>query len=178
MGIGARDVKQVVLTHLHTDHAGGLMHVTGSRIWVSRVEYEHATAMTGRIMGYLPHRWPKFWQPEFINFTRSAVGPFDETMPLTKRGDVMVIPTPGHTAGHVSVLVTGEPSILLAGDTSYTEGLLLARKIDGVSPDPRVTARTHDRILGLANERPLVYLPSHDPESATRLAERSVLKIV
>ena len=31
LGIAARDVRHVVLTHLHTDHAGGLVHVTGSK---------------------------------------------------------------------------------------------------------------------------------------------------
>jgi N-acyl homoserine lactone hydrolase len=44
-----------------------------------------------------------------------------------------------------------------------------------VSPDPTVTRQTQARILALAQERPLVYLPSHDPESATRLARHSVL---
>ena len=85
-------------------------------------------AMTGRIMGYLPHRWPKWWQPEFIRFDRRRVGSFDEAMPLTARGDVLIVPTPGHTPHHVSVLVSGEPSFLLAGDTSYNQELLLAGK--------------------------------------------------
>ena len=35
LGIGARDVRQVVLTHLHTDHAGGLVHLTGSKVSVA-----------------------------------------------------------------------------------------------------------------------------------------------
>ena len=176
LGIGSRDVKQVVLTHLHTDHAGGLQHVTGSRVWVQQGEFERATGIGGRVQGYLPHRWPKWWQPEFIRFDRRPLGPFDEAMPLTRRGDVLIVPTPGHTPHHASMLVCGDPSFLLAGDTSYTQDLLLARKIDGVSPDPRVTRRTHERILGLARERPLVYLPSHDPASASRLAQCSVLE--
>jgi glyoxylase-like metal-dependent hydrolase (beta-lactamase superfamily II) len=97
-------------------------------------------------------------------------------MPLTTRGDVLIVPTPGHTPHHVSVLVLGEPSVLLAGDTSYNERLLLEGKVDGVSPDPTVTRRTHARILALARERPLVYLPSHDPESEARLEASSVLE--
>lgn len=174
-GIGTRDVRQVVLTHLRTDHAGGLRHVTGSRVWVSPGELERAGGIAGRIQGYLPHRWPKWWQPESIRFARQRFGPFEETMPLTRRGDVLIVPTPGHTPHHVSVVVCGDPSYLLAGDTSYNQSLLLAGKVDGVSPDPRVTRDTLARILTLAHERPLVYLPSHDPDSETRLAGRSVV---
>ena len=59
-------------------------------------------------------------------------------MPLTSRGDVFVVPTPGHTPGHVSVVVEGEVSVFIAGDTSYTEDLLRAGVVDGVSPDENV----------------------------------------
>jgi glyoxylase-like metal-dependent hydrolase (beta-lactamase superfamily II) len=97
-------------------------------------------------------------------------------MRLTERGDVVVLPTPGHTPHHVSALVSGDPSYLIAGDTSYNQALLVAGKVDGVSPDPSVSKRTLARILPLAEQRPLVSLPSHDPESATRLANRSVLE--
>jgi glyoxylase-like metal-dependent hydrolase (beta-lactamase superfamily II) len=175
LGIGRRDVRQVVLTHLHTDHAGGLVHVTGGRVWVSQGELERASGIGGRVQGFLPHRWPKWWRPEFIRFDRRRFGSFDEVMPLTRRGDVLIVPTPGHTPHHVSVVVCGDPSFLLAGDTSYNQSLLLAGKVDGVSPDPEVARRTNARILALADERPLVYLPSHDPESAMRLTDRSVL---
>ncbi|HEY6895383.1 MAG TPA: N-acyl homoserine lactonase family protein [Rhodanobacteraceae bacterium] len=175
LGIATRDIRHVVLTHLHTDHAGGLHHVTGCRVWVARGELARATGIAGRVQGYLPHRWPKWWEPECLRFDRRSIGPFDEAMPLTRSGDVLVVPTPGHTPDHVSVLVCGEPSVLIAGDASYSQSLLLARRIDGVSPDPRVASATHARILALARERPLVYLPSHDPESETRLVNGTVL---
>jgi glyoxylase-like metal-dependent hydrolase (beta-lactamase superfamily II) len=177
LGVGPRDVRHVVLTHLHTDHAGGLVHVTGSRVWVSREELDRASGFTGRVQGYLPHRWPKWWQPEFIRFDRRPLGPFSEAMPLTTRGDVLIVPTPGHTPHHVSVVVCGDPTFLLAGDTSYSQSLLLAGRVDGVSPDPGVAGRTLERIRELAHERPVVYLPSHDPESASRLVNRSVLEV-
>jgi glyoxylase-like metal-dependent hydrolase (beta-lactamase superfamily II) len=176
LGIGARDVRHVVLTHLHTDHAGGLSHVTGSRVWVAGGELDRAAGFGGRVQGYLPHRWPKWWQPERIRFDSRPFGPFDESMSLTKRGDVLIVPTPGHTPHHVSVVVRGDVSFFLAGDTSYNQSLLLAGKVDGVSPDPRVSQRTSGRILSLAAERPLVYLPSHDPDAARRLAECAAIE--
>ena len=96
-------------------------------------------------------------------------------MPLTSRGDVFVVPTPGHTPGHVSVVVEGEVSVFIAGDTSYTEDLLRAGVVDGVSPDENAARKTMARIRELAAERPLVYLPSHDPAAAERLAHMRTL---
>jgi len=175
-GIAARDVRQVVLTHLHTDHAGGLIHLTGSKMWVASEELRRASGFGGRMQGYLPHRWPKWWQPESVRFEDRPLGPFQQSMSLTKRGAVLVIPTPGHTPHHISVVVCGSPSYLIAGDTSYNQRLLVEGKVDGVSPDVEVSRQTLTRIRALAKERPLVYLPSHDPESEQRLVRNSLLQ--
>jgi N-acyl homoserine lactone hydrolase len=175
LGISLRDVRQVVLTHLHTDHAGGLNHLTGSKFWASKKEWEMANGFGGKLQGYLPHRWPRWWQPEFICFEDRPIGPFPQSADITKRGDVHIVPTPGHTPGHVSVVVDGAPALFLAGDTSYTQGLLIARKLDGVSPNSQLALQTTDRILGLARERPVVYLPSHDPDGDNRLRLMSTL---
>ncbi|MGC2298306.1 MAG: N-acyl homoserine lactonase family protein [Acidobacteriaceae bacterium] len=176
LGIAARDVQHVVMTHLHTDHAGGLAHVTGSRIWVAEKEMQRASGWGGRLQGYLPHRWPKWWEPERVRFEDRPLGPFRQSMPLTMRGDVVVIPTPGHTPHHMSVVVQGAVSYFLAGDTSYNQRLLVAGKVDGISPDEAIARETMVRIVALARERPLVYLPSHDPESEARLAGDVVLR--
>src|SRR5262249_55806470 len=101
---------------------------------------------------------------------------FAQSLPLTKAGDVVLVPTPGHTRGHLSVVIhEGDRAIFLAGDTSYTQGLLLEQAPDGVGPDEAQERDTHRRILQLAQSVPTVYLPAHDPESAQRLAERRVL---
>jgi glyoxylase-like metal-dependent hydrolase (beta-lactamase superfamily II) len=175
LGIGARDVRHVVLTHLHTDHAGGLVHLTGVKTWVAGGELKRASGLGGKLQGYLPHRWPKWWQPEPIRIDNQPFGPFQQSMSLTTKGDVLIVPTPGHTPDHVSVVVCGDPSFFIAGDTSYNQALLLAGKVDGISPNQEISRRTISNILALGKQRPLVYLPSHDPESAERLAQESVL---
>jgi len=87
------------------------------------------------------------------------------------------VPTLGYTPGHVSVVVNTEDIIFfLAGDTSYSQRLLLRRTPDDISPRASVTLDTMDRILRLANSRPLVYLPTHDPESVDRLTNRRTLR--
>lgn len=177
LGIAARDVRGVVLTHLHTDHAGGLAHFAGCRTWVDGMEFRRASGLGGILQGYLPHRWPKWWQPEFIQWQDRPIGPFARSMPLTKRGDVSIVPTPGHTPNHISVVVGDSPMIFLAGDTSYDQNLLIAGKVDGVSPDVAVSSETLGRIATLAGQRPLIYLPSHDPEAPDRLREGGILEL-
>jgi len=68
----------------------------------------------------------------------------------------------------------GQQVVFFAGDTSYTEANLHAGVVDGVSSlggGEEAAARTLRRIRELAAMRKLVYLPAHDPESASRLAE-------
>ncbi len=61
-----------------------------------------------------------------------------------------------------------------AGDTSYSQQLMLDQRIDGVSLDAQSARRTLQRIRQLAEQTPLVYLPSHDPDSAKRLDHKTV----
>jgi glyoxylase-like metal-dependent hydrolase (beta-lactamase superfamily II) len=169
LGMKASDLRSVILTHLHTDHAGGLAHVVGCQTWVHSAELASAKGIMGRLNGYLPNRWPKWWQPNLLKFRDRSVGPFSRSAAISADEEILVIPTPGHTPAHVSVLVQGSPSVFLAGDTSYTQRLLIEGKVDGVSPNEEVSRLTLRRIGELARHQPLVYLPSHDPESAARL---------
>jgi len=174
--VRSRDVRTVILTHFHTDHAGGLHHFPHSRILVSGDDLRAARGLGGRLQGYLPQHWPRWFDPDVMGFTDGEVGPFTRSTRVTRAGDVLVVPTPGHTPGHVSVVVrTPDTSFFLAGDTSYTQALLAARRPDGVSPRPRVAIDTMGRVLRLSALEPLVYLPSHDPESEGRLSQRRLL---
>jgi hypothetical protein len=59
---------------------------------------------------------------------------------------------------------------MLAGDATDTLEQLHARRADAVAPDPKAQVTTLDTILAHCSQHPTVYLPSHDPESADRLA--------
>lgn len=177
LGIGPHDVKRVVLTHLHMDHDGGLAHFPNTEILVSRGELSTARGWAGRIRGYLPSRWPAWFDPKPLEFSAEPFGPFAASSRLTADGAVIAVATPGHTADHVSIVVQdGDTSIMLAGDTSYNQHLMLARRVDGVSADESVSAATLDAINRLVQTQRTVYLPTHDPQSAVRLASRQLVR--
>jgi N-acyl homoserine lactone hydrolase len=176
LGIGPRDVKRVVLTHLHMDHDGGLAHFPNSEILVSRGELSTASGWAGRVRGYLPNRWPSWFDPVPLDLAAEPFGPFTASKRLTEAGDVIAVATPGHTADHLSVLVQlGDTTLFLAGDTSYNEHLMLDKRVDGVSPDEGVSGATLDAIGHFAQARQTIYLPTHDAQSAARLAARRLV---
>jgi glyoxylase-like metal-dependent hydrolase (beta-lactamase superfamily II) len=178
LGVGPRDVKRVVLTHLHIDHDGGLAHFPHSDILVSRGELRTARGWMGRLRGYLPNRWPSWFDPVPLDLATEPFGPFAASRRLTEAGDVVAVGTPGHTAGHLSVVVEDHgTTYFLAGDASYNEQLMLAGQVDGVSADDDVAGGTLCAIRQFARHRPMVYLPTHDPDPAARLASRTSLTI-
>src|SRR2546423_7635125 len=86
LGIAPEDVRWVVLTHLHTDHAGGLHHFPKTEILLSRAEFDVAAGWRGRLEGYL--LLPEWFSPTLIDFAPTALGPFPTSYTLTKPGDL------------------------------------------------------------------------------------------
>jgi glyoxylase-like metal-dependent hydrolase (beta-lactamase superfamily II) len=126
--------------------------------------------------GYLNQRWPKWLSPTLVDFSDGAYHAFARSHSLTKRGDVRLVPTYGHSAGHMSVLLEEDSHIIcFAGDVSYTQQLMLDQRIDGVAPNVQEVQQTLRRIRQFVQATPTVYLPAHDPESSKRLLDRQVV---
>ena len=173
LGFATEDVRWVVITHFHTDHAGGLAHFPHNEIVTSPGAFQEARGLPGKARGFLPQHWPDGFAPTLVDFASGAFGPFPASTSLTRAGDVHLLPTPGHTGGHLSVAVEdGGALVFLAGDASYTQRLMLDGRADGVAPKPSQATETLTRIQRLVAERPTVYLPTHDPQSTARLTAR------
>jgi glyoxylase-like metal-dependent hydrolase (beta-lactamase superfamily II) len=169
LGIRPDRVSKVVMTHLHGDHTDGLKFFPGNEIIVN--EAEHA-----KPYGNLPTTYPKWFSPTLVTFLNDRVDFFDVAYPLTKSEDLLLVPTPGHTHHHSSVLLkTDHEHILFAGDVSYTSRQLLAYEFAGANIDYAASRKTYDNVLGYAKKYPLVYLPSHDENAARRLVGKECL---
>jgi N-acyl homoserine lactone hydrolase len=170
------DLRMLVLSHLHHDHADGLSHFRGTDIVVSAENYQAALGLPGILIGANPARWPSWFSPRLVELAGPAAGSFERTLPLTADGTVFLVPTPGHMAGHLSVVVRSpEVTYFLAGDATFSEELLRRRVVEGPAVSVAASVETLDRIAAFARAEPTVLLPAHDPLAEQRLAERTTL---
>jgi N-acyl homoserine lactone hydrolase len=148
-GIEPSAVTRVVLSHLHTDHVGGLEAFVHAPVLVPRLEWERATGLGGRLRGYLPQHWPAGLEPTLVDFVGPPVGPFRASYDVAGDGRLLLLPAPGHTAGHAALLARdGERSWLLVGDLAHT-----AAEVDHVAPEVAAWCRAEG----------VEILAAHDP---------------
>lgn len=151
LGLDPARVRWVVLSHLHTDHVGGLDAFAHAEVLVSRTEWERATGLGGRLRGYLPQYWPRAVEPRLVDFTRAPFGPFAGSHDLGEDGRLVLVPTPGHTPGHMGLLVRNDGrSYLLGGDLVHTADELERR-------EPALDA--------YCRREHVVFLAAHDPRA-------------
>jgi glyoxylase-like metal-dependent hydrolase (beta-lactamase superfamily II) len=178
IGLEPSDIDVVVLTHMHGDHIDGAVHLNGAPVLVNAVELAHSrTARARFFQRVLRQPVPAGVMFEPIDLAGGPFGAFEASLPLTPDRRIVAVATPGHTPGHTSVVCIDDDGrhAFLAGDATDSLEQLQARRPDPIGPKPAVTVATIDRILAHAARHPVVYLPSHDPESMTRLAEGAIL---
>ena len=161
-------VRRHVFTHLHVDHVGAFGSLPAAEVLVSAREWRAARSRTGRLRGLIVPREPR--RLRAFAFDGAGVGPFASAHAVTRDRSVLLLPTPGHSPGHVSVLVRRECDlVLVAGDAVYSERQLLEGWIDGVSLDGRAARGSIRRLRELRSREPTIVLPSHDPQVPERL---------
>jgi N-acyl homoserine lactone hydrolase len=123
-GFQPGDVKLVVMTHLHVDHASGVSEFPDATFVVSAREWHAATEEKGLRGGYVRRQFDHAFDWRTVDFDADEVSSyvsFGRTLDLFGDGSVRLVFTPGHTLGHMSVILrTREGEFLVAADAAYT----------------------------------------------------------
>lgn len=123
-GLDPKDVKLVVMTHLHVDHASGVAQFPAATFIVTEREWRAATEEKGLTAGYVRRQFDHAFDWRTIDFDGddvSSFAGFGRTLDLFGDGSVRLAYTPGHTLGHMSVVLrTRAGEFLAAGDAAYT----------------------------------------------------------
>ena len=168
-GLKPADFDRVLLTHLHGDHVGALAEFDPRRVWVAKAEWDPVAHFPGSLLRFMTAPVYRGFVPQVFEFDGSPMLGFPASKAITPDGSIVALPTPGHSPGHTSYLVRRDRgAVLIAGDVTYDLPALKAQRDQGFIA---VVDKHHDtlrRVLSLV-ENGVAYLPSHDPESITRL---------
>jgi glyoxylase-like metal-dependent hydrolase (beta-lactamase superfamily II) len=119
LGRDPSEVDRIVLTHAHFDHVGSLS------AFANDGHHRHAHRIAGEVIrgerpaqtvGWRPLAWFYHHAVAWLLQPRANIdSPLEDGDVLPVLGGLRVIYTPGHTDGHVSLLLE-EQGVLLAGD--------------------------------------------------------------
>ncbi len=176
-GHNAKDIRTAVISHLHFDHVGGISHIPQAELIVSAREWEQLSQPHPEYEWILkehiriPHaNWRPFaFQPTDDPLFDGFEGIYD----VTGDGSMILLPTPGHTPGSLSMLVRSEgwAPILLAGDLTYEADLIETDATPGTG-DATALRASYKKVRRLRELLPdLVIAPSHDFAAAKNIGQ-------
>jgi len=122
-GVDPADVRTIVMTHLHNDHASGVSEFPNATFIVDGREWESAIAPRGTVRGYRTQQFDFGFDWRAVDYDGPAIdsyATFGGSIDLFGDGSVRLLATPGHTEGHQSLLLrlAGREALLTA-DAAY-----------------------------------------------------------
>jgi glyoxylase-like metal-dependent hydrolase (beta-lactamase superfamily II) len=170
LGIEPTGVERVVMTHLHVDHTSGMRLLPNARFTASRVEWAATRGRFPAGKGYVQHHLPAASRMELLDFDGDGTpyATFSQTIDLLGDGTIRLISTPGHTSGHLSVLLrlSSGGQALLVGDAAYTLRNIHEEILPMLTVDDDAAIDSMREIEAFAVAQPeAILVPSHDADA-------------
>lgn len=162
-GVGPVEVTDVIISHAHWDHMGGIDLFPEATIWIQRGEFEYYTGAAwqegGRSGGIDPEDLMTLVRRNTQAKVKLIDGDDHEIIP-----GIHVYTGGRHTFASQYIRVAGEPSYVLASDNCYLyRNLETGSPVATFSPEDRpANIAAFDRMVALAGS-PERVVPGHDP---------------
>lgn len=176
-GIQPKDIRWIIPSHMHWDHASAIKDFPGAEVWVTRPEYDfaHRTPPPRVVRQQFDQgvRWRIF------AFANRPYENFRQSLDLFGDGSLVLVPLPGHTPGGVGLFanLTSGKRLFFTGDTTWlVEGFqhragkswLASMMVDS---DRDLTHRSLLQVADLMKQKPeIVVVPAHDARVQADLA--------
>ena len=176
-GLDPLGIDLVVMTHMHYDHTGSVEAFPRSTFVVDEREWE-AAIHGGFLQGYRRKLFDHGYEWRTIDFGAPQVdsfASFGRAVDLFGDGSVRLLSTPGHTKGHMSVLLRlrSGRELLLAADAAYSRRTIDEELLPTFCDDPHRYMRSLREIRRYLELTPsALVICGHDPDSWPQVRER------
>ena len=166
LGVDPSTIGTVVMTHLHFDHAGAISEFPAATFAVDAREWAAAADGSERD-GYIRRQFDHGFDWRLVDFDGPAAdsfATFGRAVDLFGDGSVRLVSTPGHSAGHLSVVLRlREREALLCGDAAYTESAIENDTVPYVVQDEHFYLRSLREIQLYTEQTPdALVVPGHE----------------
>lgn len=173
LGFDPKKVNHVVISHLHWDHAGGILDFPDARFLINKKEWEAANSKDSYKHAYIYEQYGHLKEPQ-LNLVAPELGrwilSFPASYDIFGDGQMLLVDLPGHTRGLMGMILTlpSGKRFLFGGDSFYFPENLEFKKPKSklmkmmVHEDPEAD-RTIEKLYNLAKMEPkLEMVGCHD----------------
>src|SRR4051794_28529479 len=176
LGIEPSSIGTIVMTHLHVDHASAMSEFPGATFLFSKREWE-AASDGGPRDGYIQRQYDHAFDYRTIDFEGGdyvdSFATFGRAIDVFGDGSVRCVYTPGHTLGHMSVVLRlRSREVVIAADAAYTRSTLAHGDVPYQCADEHLYRRSLRELQIYAQQTPdALVIPGHDQQALAELDE-------